>query len=684
MNNNSKTFLCEIGCEELPAKSLIKLAENLKSCVAKQLNDLQLDFEKIDIYATPRRLAVSVKKLDCKQQDVSTLRKGPRYAAAYDSTGAPTLACIGFAKSCNTSVDKLEKTTIGKDEFVACTINTHGEDTIKLLPNIMSNAIAQLQISKPMRWGSGSITFARPVHWVVMLFGNEPINAALFGINSSTETRGHRFHRPEHLHIKSADEYLDVLARTGFVLADLNYRRQQIEQQIKKLAPGCEAIYDNDLLDEVTCLVEWPQAILCQFSEEFLSLPPEVLITSLHSHQKCFPLRGPDGKLTSKFIVISNIEAQNPKKIIKGNEKVIHARLHDAKFFYDADLKTPLDKFAARLNKVIFQESLGTVQEKVNRVEKLATMLAAQMQADLSATQRAAELCKADLLTDMVGEFPSLQGIMGEYYAAAGGENPAACLAIREHYLPRFAGDELPTSATGACLAIADRLDTIVSIIAIGRLPTGDKDPFALRRAAAGILRIVFAFNWQFDIYEMCRTAIDALPAGLSNKDCLMQSASFILERLRSWSVESGFSSEEYNAVSQKNIWECLDFAARLEALHEFCALDASKSLAAAHKRVNNILRKNNITDNNTVNREQLKDENALILYDALQNIGSTDLNYNSLLQSLASLNGPVDNFFEKVMVMDDDQEVRKNRLALLQMLHNRLSEVADIRCLSI
>lgn len=676
-------FLFELGCEELPAKSLLQLKNSLQNTFEAELNSARLDYGTVKSFATPRRLAILVQDLASCQQASSGKRVGPSYNVAYDKSGAPTLACLGFAKSCNIAVDELEIIENKKGKFVSAQVQQMGRASEEILPEVCKKAIAQLPIPKPMRWGDNSFSFIRPVHWLIALYGNTIVQSELFGLHAGQVTYGHRFHRPEKLFIKNANQYLEVLQQQGQVLADFSYRQKQITTQTAKLTPGGEAIYNQALLDEVTALVEWPVALRGEFAQDFLKLPDEVLITTLQNHQKYFPIKDANGKLSANFITISNIESKHPEKITHGNEKVIRARLQDAEFFYAADQKQPLASYAEKLNNIVFEEQLGSVAAKSDRCAELATNLAAQVQADAMSVKRAAKLCKCDLLTDMVGEFPELQGIMGGYYAANSGESETVAAAIKEHYLPRFANDKLPATAGGACVAIADRLDTIVSIVAVGKLPTGDKDPYALRRAANGLLRIVFEFNWQFDIKAWCDIALQQLPQALNNQQSSLQAASFIRERLRSWSQDAGFSTEAFNAVEQNGVWECLDFKARLEALTEFWNMPEAAELCAAHKRVNNILRKAELSTQIKLDPEKLQDPNAQALYTALSKNTGAQHDYISMLRDLAALKQPIDNFFDKVMVMCDDQSTRNNRLALLDLLHKRLSMVADISCLS-
>lgn len=683
---DKRNFLLEIGCEELPAKSLKRLSLALGEQLAAGLADAKLSFQRLQTYATPRRLAVLVHQLDIKQPASEEVKQGPNWKAAFDQDGSPTMACMGFARGCGVAVDQLIRIDTKKGSWVGCRLQKTGDSTLDLLPDIVATAIKRLPTGKTMRWGTGEHSFIRPVHWVILLFGNELVPAQLFGLPSTRETYGHRFHRPEKIYLKQAIDYIDCLQHQGMVVADSDMREQLIRKQISQL-PGCQHVsLQAELIDEVTALVEWPVALRAAFDARFLAVPPEALISAMQNHQKCFPVHDIKKNLQAYFICVSNIESKNPQLITKGNERVMHARLSDAEFFYQNDLKTPLVDHLPALRQVVFQQQLGSVFDKTQRVKALAKMLAQDFQQNTADAMRAAELCKCDLRTDMVGEFPELQGIMGDYYARAGGEDATVATAIREHYLPRFAKDTLPESGLGACLAVADRLDTLVGIIGIGKMPTGDKDPFALKRAAAGLLRIIHDKKWVFDIRAWCENAIAQYGSRLSNDHVLSQSTQFILERLRSAWLEQQIDARQINAVLQMGVYECFDLQARLQAVATFSQLPEAAQLSAAHKRINQLLRKqkDQLPEKATVDADRLTEQAEKSLHQALQQqVVKPRSSYTDQLKSLARLQKPVDQFFDHVMVMCEDDALRNNRLALLMQLKNRLSAIADLEALA-
>ena len=486
----TKDFLLEIGCEELPPLTLHELSVTLCSNIKAQLNQAELRYTKMHAFATPRRFAVLVTDLAVSQPPRYIERQGPSLTAAYDSNGTPTLACLGFANACGVSTDQLEIKETNKGSRIFCRVEEPGKETTELLPDIVRDAIQKLPIRKPMRWGNDVTTFVRPVHWVVMLFGKQVIPTEILGKKTSRETYGHRFHHPKALLMTQAKDYQTLLQTHGKVMVDYEKRREYIQKQIKQVTqPIGQPLIEEGLLNEVTAMVEWPVALLGQFKAEFLELPPEVLMTSMKVHQRCFPITNNQGELQPYFVLIANIESKDPATVIHGNERVINARLADASFFYDNDLSASLESRCDRLEGVVFQQQLGTLAEKTKRITKLAVHIAQQMNETPTLAKRAATLAKCDLVSEMVYEFPSLQGTMGYYYALHDQESKEVALAIKEQYHPQFSGDTLPQHLTGCCVALADRLDTLVGIFGIDKIPTGDKDPFALRRTALGILR---------------------------------------------------------------------------------------------------------------------------------------------------------------------------------------------------
>lgn len=678
-------FLLEIGCAEIPARFLQRLVADLSNTLSQELEAVTLHFEKIKTYATPRRLAVLVCGLDSRQAERKLERHGPFIKDAYDKNGIPTLACIGFAKSCNVSVDQLERQQTPKGERVFVSIKQAGLPTQDILADVVTKAVKKLPTPKPMRWGNNDFSFLRPVQWVVMLFGKTPIHAEILGVQTTNYTQGHRFHHPRTLFLPEPKDYNQVLSTQGYVVPDFVTRRKLVEKYLKQAAKPDDVIIDPELLDEATGLIEWPVALKGSFDKNFLKLPREVLITSMKEHQKCFPVEA-NGALQPYFIVISNIESKDPSAVIKGNERVIHARLSDAQFFYENDLKKPLSSNLSTLDHILFQKKLGSIGTKVKRIIKLSSHIAKTLNADVNSTKRGAELCKCDLVSEMVFEFPNLQGIMGAYYALHNKEPRAVAAIIQEHYLPKFSGDTLPHSIEAASVAIADRLDTLVGIIGINQKPTGDKDPFALRRAAQGVFRTLIEKELDLDLAKLIHTTAKYFTEALPNKNVEDDVYQFILERMKYAYKEDGVSAEIFEAVAATHTSNPLDFEKRIRAVQEFTKLPEAAALAAANKRVSNILKKQNkLAIPKKVNakyfdtpiEEQL---NALLLeqHDKIADFYKQQ-NYTQALTSLAILKEPIDQFFDEVMVMDEDEKKRNNRLALLATLRALFAQTADI-----
>ncbi len=687
-------FLFEIGTEELPPKALPGLGEALGEGVRRGLRKANLGFDDLRVCAAARRLAVIVEHLAAVQPDTVEERRGPALSAAFDENGRPTAAALGFARSCGVEVDALERLETDKGAWLVARAAHRGRDVRELLPGIVTDALAALPIPRRMRWGALDTAFVRPVHWLVMLYGEEVVPLELFGLAAGRETRGHRFHCDRPLHLAQPSSYVPLLETEGYVVADFAQRREAVRAQVLKAAAaaGGRAEIDAALLDEVTAIVEWPRAITGHFEERFLDLPEEVLISVMKQHQKYFHLRDAGGSLMPAFITVSNIESRNPAVVQAGNERVIRPRLSDAMFFWNQDSKRRLDARIEELGRVVFQRGLGTLYQKGERIAALATTIAEEIDGDRYAAERAGWLCKCDLMTDMVGEFPELQGIMGRYYAVHDGEPGEVAAAIAEHYLPRSAGDALPATTAGQAVAIADRLDTLAGIFGLGRVPTGDKDPFALRRAAFGVLRIIIEGGLRLDLVPLIDAAFEgyrrqgaAIAHG--NEQC-EQLFGFMMERLRAWYHDAGIGSEIFDAVLSRRPAQPADFDARVRAVRMFSALPEAESLAAANKRIANILRKSAARPADHVDEGLLRDpaERALAaaLDDAVREtaplIGTGE--YAEALKRLAALRGPVDAFFDQVLVMSDDAAVRDNRLALLQRLHGQFMQVADLSCL--
>lgn len=689
-------LLFEIGGEELPPKALQRLSESLTASVVKGLDDRGIAHGDARSLATPRRLAVIVEGVETQQADRQEQRLGPAIAAAFDENGQPKPAAIGFAKSCGIEVESLSRVEGPKGERLAASINIAGAKTADELPTILDAALNGLPIPKRMRWGNNEENFSRPVHWLLLILGGEVVPYQRFGLTAGRVTRGHRFHCPEPIIVPEAAAYVGELADPGHVIADFSTRREQIAEQVSALASkmGGRAELDDDLLDEVTALVEWPVAISGQYEERFLGLPPEVLITTVESHQRYFVVTDNDGKLLPRFITVANIRSENPKLVVEGNERVVRPRLEDALFFWNRDRAQPLEAFCSGLANVTYQKGLGSLADKTARLDALAQKLASACEADTEKLARAAQLSKADLLTDMVYEFTELQGTMGRYYARACGEAPEVAQAIEEHYMPRFAGDHLPGTDTGRALALADRLDTLSGIFALGKKPTGDRDPFGLRRAALGVIRILIENQLDLDIRPLLIEAIDAQPVTVDQEQVFGNVQEFLLDRLRGWALDEGFSKEQFEAVCAtmlaRQSLNLHDFAHRLAALRAFVDQPENQDLAAAHKRVRNILGKAEAEDIADAVTEGLLTESAeKALHEALTKATENFAldfelrNYRSILSQLAGLRDAVDQFFDDIMVNAEDSAIRANRLALLSELDQLCRSVADISKLS-
>ncbi|MCW8410242.1 glycine--tRNA ligase subunit beta [Legionella sp. PATHC035] len=685
-------FIFELGCEELPSGSVWPLADEFANQLLAALDKAQLEYGEVKRFATPRRIAIAIFDLQDEQKSQSVTRRGPAFAAAYDKDGKPTAALLGFAKSCGVDVDKLSRIETDKGDWIVYETLSQGNKTKDLLPALIGQSLAALPIAKPMRWGAGDEEFARPVHWAVMLYGDTVIEHSILGIKSARNSRGHRFHHPQSIVINSAQSYESQM-KDAFVIADFAIRKQMIRKQVEELAASVQAtaIMPEDLLEEVASIVEWPQALMANFEKEFLEVPAESLIASMQSHQKCFALKDQKGRLLPHFITVSNIASSNPKQVILGNEKVMRARLSDAAFFFRQDKKMPLSQHIAGTEQVVFQAKLGSLLDKALRIEALMTYLSPALHLNIKQAQRAAQLSKCDLLTGMVGEFPELQGLMGYYYALNDGEDQFVAHALNEQYMPRFAADNLPESDLGLALSLADRIDTLVGIFAIGQRPSGVKDPFKLRRHALAVVRLLIATPAQLNLSTLIEQAMVHYGKRISVEPNLMNELkSFILERLQSYYQSQGLSVDLIHAVRARQDDWLYDLDKRLAALQSFVKLPEAASLSAACKRVNNLLSQAGRNALSPVNEQLLEEGPEKFLYIHIDQVARAveplyrSADYGPLLKLLASLKEPVDLFFDKVMVMVEDQTIKANRLALLACLQELLQGVADISLLQI
>lgn len=683
----SADFLVELGTEELPPKALKNLMASFAETIEANLKAAELSFTAIKPFAAPRRLAVLVENLASETPSKELVVWGPPAAIAFDKEGQPTKAALAFAEKNGIAASELKAENDGKAEKLVARITAEGKKTVELLEAVVADALAKLPIAKRMKWGAKREEFVRPVHWLVMLFGGDVINASILGLTAGRTTRGHRFHYNNTIDLAKASDYASVLKNTGFVVADFAERgatiKQQVEAEAKKV--GGVAVIDPALLDEVTALVEWPVALTGKFEERFLAVPAEALIASMKEHQKYFHVVDVNGKLKNNFITVANIQSKDPSQIIDGNERVIRPRLSDAAFFFETDKKTTLASLRDRLKTIVFQAQLGTIYDKTERVAGLAKLIAGKLNADAASAERAAQLCKSDLVTNMVGEFDDMQGIAGYYYAVNDGENAEVAAAMNEQYMPRFAGDQLPATTTGAIIALADRLDTITGIFGIGQQPTGSKDPFALRRASIAVLRILVEKNLALDLRELLTFAKNQHKNLTVGDELVEQVLAYMLERFRAFFEDANIPAEVFQSVTAKQLSQPLDINQRVLAVNEFSKLPQAQALAAANKRVSNILAKQNATLSTEVNPALLQEDAEKTLAQAVSAKAAVVAplfaarEYTKALAALADLQQPVDAFFDSVMVMSDDPALQQNRLALLQQLRGLFLEVADI-----
>ena len=681
----SNQCLVEIGTEELPPRALRTLSEDFARLVQQGLDDAGLGAARAEVFATPRRLAMLLHDVPAQQADRQLEKRGPALAAAFDDDGNPSRAASGFARSCGVEVDALERRETDKGTWLYYSANVPGQSLQDLLPGIVQAAVSALPIPKRMRWGEGSDEFVRPVKWLVLMVDDAVVDAEVFGLRAGNCSYGHRFHAPGKLPLDHAGDYEQVLLSQGLVTASFEQRRASIERLVEQAALrlGGEAHIDAALLEEVAALVEYPVVVCGGFDDAFLQLPAEVLVTTMQENQKYFAVFDRNGGLLPHFIAIANIDSRKPEVVAAGNERVIRPRFADAEFFFSQDRKLGLEQMRTRLDAVVFQAKLGSLGDKVRRVAGLAASIAAQLDADAAQVARAAELCKADLMSDMVGEFPKLQGIIGRYYAVLQQEDAVVSDAIEQHYWPRYAGDRLPQGSVAQALALADRLDTLLGIFAIGQKPGGDKDPFALRRAALAVLRIIVENRLALDLRELCARAAQELPAELEAESAIEAVIEYVFDRQRAYYQDLGIRYDVVEAVAHGRPGDLYDCDLRIRAVQEFQGHEAATALAAANKRIANILRKQAPVAR-AVDASLFAEDAERELYQQLATLDGAvgehfaAARYLEGLERLAQLRPAVDRFFDEVMVMCDDEALRDNRLALLNELLQSFARVAD------
>jgi len=685
----TQNFLVEIGTEELPPKALKTLATSFADNVEAELNQAGLSFDKIEWFAAPRRLAVKVLNLATQQPSKEIEKRGPAVSVAFDAEGKPTKAAEGWARGCGITVDQAERIATDKGEWLVHRAKIEGQPTKNLLNDIVANALAKLPIPKPMRWADKTVQFIRPVHTVTMLLGDELIEGEILGVASARTIRGHRFLGEKEFEIQHADQYPQLLREKGSVVADFNERKAEIlaKSQAKATALGGVADIEESLLEEVTSLVEYPNVLAAKFEERFLAVPAEALVYTMKGDQKYFPIYDKEGKLLPHFIFVSNINPEDPTAIIEGNEKVVRPRLTDAEFFFKTDLKQKLVDRLPRLETVLFQQQLGTLKDKTDRIEQLAGEIAKQIGADEAKAKRAGLLSKCDLMTNMVFEFTDTQGVMGMHYARHDGEDEEVAVALNEQYMPRFAGDELPKSLVASAVALADKFDTLTGIFGIGQAPKGSADPFALRRAALGALRIIVEKNLPLDLEDLVKKSTALFGDKLTNQNVVADVVDFMLGRFRAWYQDEGIAVDVIQAVLARRPTRPADFDARVRAVSHFRTLDSAEALAAANKRVANILAKAE-GDIGAIDvalcvepAEQVLAQSVLSLAKEVQPLIAQG-EYTAVLDKLAGLRQPIDNFFDNVMVNAEDAKLRQNRLAILNTLQGLFLQVADISLL--
>lgn len=703
---HSKDYLLEIGLEELPAKSMLMLMQSLESFMESALTEARLGFKSLEVTAAPRRLVLIVRGLAEAQESSDVEKRGPAKVAAFDANGEPTKALLGFARSCNAELADLEVLETDKGAWMMYRASVDGAAVASVMPGLIENAIQQLPIAKRMRWGSSRYEFIRPVHWLVSLYGNEMLPVELFGQTSGRQTKGHRSHSPDYFEITSIADYKTQL-EAAHVLVDFDERRTRIRTQITELVdsqfPGAEttgihAVVDEALLNEVCALTDWPVAMLGRFDERFLEVPSECLISTMKENQKYFHVVGGDGAMLAAFVFIANLDSAQPERVIEGNERVVRPRLSDAAFFYDTDRKLTLESRLPRLETILFQKALGTVADKSSRVARLAAFLAPKTACSADDARRAGQLCKTDLVTNMVSEFPELQGVMGRYYAVHDGETEAVAAAIEQHYWPRFAGDAVPEGPVAAAVAIADRIDTLIGIFGIGQPPSGTRDPFALRRAALGLLRICVEHKLSLDLRTVCTEAAKGFAEGISIEAELLDTVvDYILDRFKNLYEEMGVSSAAFAAVRRRPVTDPWEFHQRILAVDEFRLLPQADALISANRRVSNILEKSAGAGADTesgpgvaaIDASLFEEPEERALYEKLAALEGEVAplvaagNFTEALTRLADLKDPTDAFFDKVMVMSDHPQQRTNRISLLLRLRQLFLQIADIAALA-
>ncbi len=684
---NKANLLFELGTEELPPKALQRLSDALAAEFTKGLDEAQLGYGEVSTYCTPRRLAVLIEDVETTQADRDIERRGPALKAAYDGAGLPTKAAEGFARSCGTTVEQLQRLETDKGAWLCFRMHEAGRPARELLPAIAENALNRLPIPKRMRWGDSDAQFVRPVHWLVFLHGDQVVPCTLLDAVASNQTFGHRFHHPQAITLYNPEDYADVMESLGKVVAHFDRRKALIRSQVKEAADALDAVADLDesLLDEVTALNEWPVPIVGEFEDRFLSVPPEALVATMKGNQKYFPLFGHKGRLRNHFVTIANIDSQQPALIREGNERVIRPRLADAMFFWEQDGKTRLEDHAKALRQVVFHKDLGSMADKSARVAALAEQIAEQIGGDAALARRAGELSRCDLMTQMVFEFPEMQGIMGRYQAQRDGEPEELAQAMDEFYMPRFSGDQLPQTPTGIAISLAEKIDSLVGIFGIGMRPTGDKDPFALRRAALGALRILREHALTLDLRTLLAQALAQLGERVREDDTDDAVYHFMLDRLKGLYTDEGTAHDVFEAVAAVAPRSVADFEHRVRAVADFRALPEAEALAAANKRIGNILKKADGQIASQVDPDLFELTAEKVLFDQISHVGKTiepmaqDANYGAMLQTLSHLRNAVDRFFDDVMVMADKPQIRANRLALLDQVAQQFMRVADI-----
>jgi glycyl-tRNA synthetase beta chain len=687
-------ILFELGTEELPPKALNNLASSLYNGVVAELDKAGINFDKENSrwFASPRRLAFILKNIDKAQADKTIQRRGPAITAAFDDDGNPKPAAIGFAKSVNAEVTDLKRLKTDKGEWLVFDIEELGKKTSDLIPQFIQSSIKKLPIPKPMRWGDNSFSFIRPVHWMVLLLDNEIIPFEMFGITTSNQSRGHRFHAPDFITINSAETYVQQLLKVKIEVDQIT-RKENVKQQVLKIAQSINgnARTDDSLLEEVTAIVELPVALIGSFSEDFLQVPAEALISSMQKHQKYFPVFDENNKLMPKFVALANIQSKDESQVIKGFEKVITPRLADARFFWEQDQKQSLDANFSMLQKMTFEQQLGTIGDKCKRILRIMVHLAKPLNLDIKQVTRVSKLLKCDLVTDMVGEFPDLQGTMGGYYALAQGEHPDVAQAISTQYKPAFSGDTIPAIPLAQALSLSDKMDTLCGIFAVGKKPTGNKDPFALRRAALGIIRILQQSKLPINIYELIETSLEQIEIkDLDKQKCQSEIESFIEQRLKHSYLEKNISHDVVDAVLVLKPANLSDAESRILACQVFKKDSSASALSMANKRITNILKKSEEIIPDNVTLKLLEDEEEKNLFGAIEAIKRRfhqeveEHQYTAAFQHLTSLAEPVDKFFNNVMVNSEDIEIRQNRLAILKQLNQLFNAIADISKLEI